>query len=405
VVTNLFHPDRGGGASVFSDLAYGLAERGHDVTVYAAYPYYPEWKNKSGANLWRVSEERLHGLTVRRFGMYVPGDPSRLGPRLAFELSFAACLMRSLASRRRFDAVMVFCPMMGAVVYGAARKLVHREPTWLNVQDIPADAASASGISTGGFAQRIAQGTQTALFNRSDVWSTIAPKMVDRLEGLRRKGQPIHLVPNFLNGSMAEAIAGHAVKAGRPPRRPLRLLYAGNIGKKQDLLAFCKRLATTGADFEFRIHGDGGEAEGVRAWVEAGGDPRFAFGSFLSEPEYVAALFDTDVFVITERAGVGASFMPSKLIPCIGTGTPILGVCDREGPLGREIGEHGLGKVITWPQIDELEVQLEQLAGDATAFEAMQRAALARATAYSREHVIATVERELAVLASGRAAR
>ena len=40
MVTNLFHPDRGGGASVFSDLCYGLAERGHDVTVYAAYPYY-----------------------------------------------------------------------------------------------------------------------------------------------------------------------------------------------------------------------------------------------------------------------------------------------------------------------------------------------------------------------------
>ena len=47
VVTNLFHPDRGGGASVFSDMCYGLVERGHDVTVYGAYPYYPEWRNKS----------------------------------------------------------------------------------------------------------------------------------------------------------------------------------------------------------------------------------------------------------------------------------------------------------------------------------------------------------------------
>src|SRR5262245_48055412 len=134
VVTNLFHPDRGGGASVFSDMCYGLVERGHEVTVYSAYPYYPEWTNKSNANLWRVAKEERCGVKVRRFGMYLPKNPSKFAPRVMFELSFTLSLMRSLLFFRRFDAVMVYCPVMGAAAYAAVRRLCYSEPIWLNVQ-------------------------------------------------------------------------------------------------------------------------------------------------------------------------------------------------------------------------------------------------------------------------------
>jgi colanic acid biosynthesis glycosyl transferase WcaI len=402
VVTNLFHPDRGGGASVFSDLCFGLAERGHDVTVYCAYPYYPEWQNTSHANLWRVTRERVNGVHVRRFGMYIPANPSRLGPRLLFELSFACGLMRSLVYLERFDAVMAFCPAMGSVAYAAARKLVYREPTWLNVQDIPADAAAASGISKGRLAGGLGQRVQSLLFNRADVWSTIAPKMVERLEGVRRRGQPVHLVPNFLNRSMADEISRHAVEVGRPVGRPARLLYAGNIGSKQDLVSLCAALHAVDVDFTFTIHGSGSEAGRVRDWVDSTGDDRFRFGGFLGEREFVDALFEADVFVITERAGVGASFMPSKLIPCIASGTPVLAVCDRDGPLGREVDDFELGLTLDWSDAESLGERLRRFVEDPSAVEDAQRSALARARAYERTHVIERVARELAGLASDR---
>lgn len=37
VVVNVFYPDRGGGAAVFSDMCYALAERGIDVTVHSVH--------------------------------------------------------------------------------------------------------------------------------------------------------------------------------------------------------------------------------------------------------------------------------------------------------------------------------------------------------------------------------
>jgi colanic acid biosynthesis glycosyl transferase WcaI len=399
VVTNLFHPDRGGGASVFSDMCFGLVERGHEVTVYGAYPYYPEWKNKSGANLWRIAHDSVQGVRVRRFGMYLPKNPSKFVPRVLFELSFMLSLMRSLFFFERFDVIMVYCPVMGAVAYSAVRKVFYRELLWLNVQDIPADAAAASGISRNRFTKWIGQFSQSVLFNRANVWSTIAPKMIERLKTVRRKSQPIHFVPNFLNRSMEASIDAHALKLGRAPNVPVKLLYAGNIGKKQGLLEFCQQLSSSQIEFTFRIHGDGGEAHCVRAWVESQGDRRFQFGEFLDERAFVAALFETDLFVITEKPGVGASFIPSKLIPCIATGTPVLCICDAQGPLGQEVNAHGLGMTLEWSDFSQLEIRLAALLRNPTRFAELQTNARERGQTYTRTPILDCVERELQLLA------
>jgi colanic acid biosynthesis glycosyl transferase WcaI len=331
-------------------------------------------------------------MTVLRHGLYLPAEPSRLVPRVLFELSFGLSLLRSLFRGGRHDAVMVFCPMLSEVLFASVRRFLLREPLWLNVQDIPADAAAASGISRSGWFNRAAGWLQRVVFNRADVWSTISPVMVDRLAPLRRRNQPLHLFPNWLNGSLADCVAALPTKQGRPPGRPMRLLYAGNIGKKQGLLEFCQRLAATGARFWFQIHGNGGEAEGVRQWVSGSGDARFVFGEFLDEAGFTRALYDTDFFVITEKSGSGASFIPSKLIPGIATGTPVLAICDRSGPLGREVLEAGLGALLGWSEIDQLPGLLSDIDGDAAMFHQWQANCVKHSRVYDREHVIPRME-------------
>lgn len=402
VVVNVFAPDRGGGAAVFSDLAYALAERGFEVTVRCAYPYYPEWRDKSGKNGLRIQRYTERGVAVERYGLFIPRNPNSLPQRLLYEASFFASLTRALRhDRGRFDATMVFCPLVGAVAYAGLRRRLFGGPLWLNVQDLSADAAAAGGITKGRAVTGLFARVQNALFNRADLWSSISPEMVERLAALRTGEQPILYLPNWLNRSMAEAIEALPEKVGRLPEGPLRLLYAGNIGTKQDLLRFCQALAASDAPFSFHIHGSGGRAEDVRAWVEQSGDARFVFGPFLDEPAFVRAIHDSDLFVISETAGSGGSFIPSKLIPAIATGTPILAVSDRESPLGQEVARAGLGPHFAWEELGDVPALLHTLAVAPEAIPDWQRAALARSAFYRRERVLDEYERALRAVLAG----
>lgn len=388
IIVNVFHPDRGGGGAIFSDLCYGLVERGYDVTVRCAYPYYPEWKDKSGKNGLRIDRYDEKGVHIERYGIFIPRDPRSLLQRLVYEASFFFSLSRSLHRGSRFDLVMTYCPLVGAVAFAGLNKMLYRKPLWLNVQDLSADAASASGIAKGSLVPRVLQAVQSLLFNQADVWSSISPVMVTRLEAIRTRKQNIHYLPNWLNASLANEIAKLPGKAGRGTDEPVRLLYAGNIGGKQDLLRLCQFLVGSNAPFLFRIHGNGAEASSIESWIRSSGDSRLAFGPFLNESQFAVALHETDFFVITEKTGSGGSFIPCKMIAGVASGTPILAVCDADTPLGTEVKEHHLGPWFAWNQISDVLVFLRHLPKKRELFKQWQENELAHATFYERDKTI-----------------
>ena len=233
VISMLYEPDFVGIAAIASDMCAELARRGHEVTVYTTYPYYPEWQRKSDANPWRIQEEVSGNITVRRHGLYIPSKPSHLVPRIAHELSFPLSLSRSLFSRRQFDMVMVFCPLLGSVAFAALRKVFQREPLWLNVQDLPAEAGRATGINGSKLFHFLGSTVQRALFSlRRRVEQHFAGDggTVGQVQAGQDNATPLSQLADRLSGRTCRSIA----QQGRPPaRQPLELLYCGTIGKKR----------------------------------------------------------------------------------------------------------------------------------------------------------------------------
>lgn len=396
VISMLYEPDCVGIAAIASDMCAGLAERGHDVTVYTTYPYYPEWQRKTDDDVWRIREEELSDVHVRRHGLFVPRHPSRLVPRLMHELSFTLSLTRSLFHRRQFDAVMVFCPLLGSVAFAALRKLFRREPLWVNVQDIPAEAGRATGINRSRFMHQFGSLAQKCLFRCGETWSSISPEMVGTLTKLSSDQTTIHLCPNWLTASLSQRIAKLPRRIGRVPEGPLKLLYCGTIGRKQALVQLCEAMRQSDLDFRFKIHGEGGEAAAVARWVQGAQDARFQFGTLLPEEDFVREIHAADWFVISETHGAGSSFLPSKLIPSISIGTPILAVADASGPLGNEMRKHELGVHVEWSEIAELSNKLRRFDEAPDRFIQLQENCIARASSYARQPAIERMEELIA---------
>ena len=223
VLVNHFSPDRGGGGAVYSDMCYALAERGVDVTVYCPYPFYPEWKDKSGRNglsLWRYRE---NDVAIVRYGFFIPSEPRSLWQRMLFEATLLVSLLRLVPSAIRHDAVMVFCPYFSAVVVAGVLKILLRKPIWLNVQDVATQAAVATGMVRSRWAARLLAATERFFFNRADIWSSISPVMIDKLKPLRNHGQPILFLPNWVDAALAKLLAEHPKPVPLLPRAPVRL--------------------------------------------------------------------------------------------------------------------------------------------------------------------------------------
>jgi len=402
VISSYFHPDRGGGSAVNTDLCHGLAARGIEVAVWTTYPHYPEWQDKSGMNGPKVRRESLGALQVERFGLFIPRRPGSLWQRMLYEASFLLSLLRRLPDMRHYDAVMAFSPLVSSLAVGALGAMLFRKPLWLNVQDLAAEAATAGGIVRQGLLSRLLKGTQAWLFNRADIWSTISPVMVQRLESLRRRNQPVLHLPNWLNESLAQEIRRLGSKPERPAGRPLRLLYAGNLGRKQNLVALLDALRRCESAFEFRLHGSGGDAEAVAQWFADNRDGRFQFGPFLDEAGFAAAIHACDLFVLPEIEGSGASFLPSKLTAVMAAATPVLCISDPDSPLGHEIASSQCGPMLRWEEASRLDELFASIARDPQLLLAWQRRSLERSAVFDRQRIIDEFELRLRELTQPR---
>jgi len=385
VVVNVFRPDLGGGV-LFADLCDGLAASGFDVTVRCAYPYYPQWRDISGQNGLTIRTEKHGELTVERFGLYIPSNPNSFLQRLIYEASFYLSLSRRPIRKGQFDAALVFCPLVGSVAWATAAARRAGIPLWLNVQDFSAQAAAAGGFaSTTGWLERI----QNHFFRKAPFWSSISEDMVSVLKSIPDSPDEIHLIPNWLHTSLGTLIDQSVAQRPNRPHQPVRLLYSGNIGGKQNLLAFCQKLAQLETPFHFRIHGEGGRADEVRTWIAQSRDERFEMRDLTDESGLVDALTSSDLYVITERPGSGSSFVPSKLIPGMTSRTPILAICDPDGPLGREVTDYGIGTRLDWNDLERLNGIFASIAQDPQIWRSWSENARRRSNFYSRERGIA----------------
>lgn len=404
VVSTYFSPDVCGIAPVVADLCDGLVDRGHEVAVLTSFPHYPEWKNKSDAWPWsRKTEQLPNGMQIVRHGAWVPSRPSGIVSRLLYESSMMFSLFRSLLFRRsQFDVIYAVCPSAGNLVYARLRTWITGEPVVINVQDIPAEAAGASGLA-GGFVKKIAMGVQKWLFRGGQSLTTISQPMVDCIQD--SVGQAAKLTPNWLVGEIADAVADSGAELDQEQLSKsasvVDLLYSGNIGNKQGLMDFCVYLRKSDLPFQFSINGCGSAYENLQEQLTQHPDDRILPGPLLDSGPFVERLKRATWFVITEKSGMGAAVMPSKLIPAVSFGIPILAVCDEDGALGRVVTGEKIGVRLGWDSLDDLQQRVLSVSPEQRS--AMKENCLRVAKTYDRRIGLSSVEQIIfnAVKASG----
>lgn len=391
LITNLFHPDELAGAALYTDLALYLKERGDDVRITTTFSYYPAWKVRDEDRGVSLRDETFACIPVRRVRMYVPQRPTGLN-RILSDLSFFWSLVIKAPDKDwQPDVVITASPMLSQCLAQRFLYVGKNVPRMIIVQDFVVDAAlELKFLNVPGLAQLLFWIERWA-FESAGTLVTISPGMIEKLRSKIKNSRRTVLLPNWIHGSLQSEIKS---QAHTPEiRQRATLLYSGNVGVKQGLTDFVSDFKSCDSEWSLKIHGGGAEASALRTRVADAQSIKVC--GVLEQDEYVRELRRATACLVTQKPGVGANFLPSKLLPALATGTPVLAVCERSSPLGTEVIAGGFGEVVEPGNTAMLTAVLKKWGVSPPLLADMSRKALSRAELYSREKILAEYAREL----------
>jgi colanic acid biosynthesis glycosyl transferase WcaI len=143
IVTQYFWPE----SFRINDLALGLNEKGHQVTVLTGMPNYPDGHFFQGYGFFKNVRQNYHGVKVMRSPLLPRGNGK--GFRLALNyLSFAffASLLAPVFCRGKFDLIFIYEPSPITVCLPALLlKKLKSAPVMFWMQDLWPESLSATG--------------------------------------------------------------------------------------------------------------------------------------------------------------------------------------------------------------------------------------------------------------------
>ncbi len=386
-----YWPEATGIAPYTTALAEHLARRGARVTVLTGMPHYPAWRVfPTYRGRVRVCE-RVRGVDLQRFRLYVPGRQTATR-RALFELSFALHVLLR-ARPMGPDVVIGVIPNLGAGLLAAAFARRAGAPFGLVFQDLCGPAAVQSGLPGGGPAARAARTLEWGLARRAAAVAVVAPGFRRYLEAGGVPADRIVLVRNFVHlGPPRRPPAAVRAALGLPADAWL-CLHAGNMGYKQDLgnLLACARLALGEAP---RLHlalvGDGSQRRALEA--EAAGLSNVSMLPLQPEEAFPDVLAAADVLLVNQRPSVRDMSLPGKLTAYFAAGRPVVAAVADDSETAAEVRAAGAGPVVAPGDPAVLLAALRALAADPERSARYGR----QAQAYARAHLGA--ERALAGL-------
>lgn len=381
--------------------------RGHQVRMVTSFAYYPAWK-KSPEDRGRLARtDRINRVPVHRCWHFVPAKVSTL-KRILHEGSF---VMFSFLRQLALPAPDVYVVVSPPLLLGAAAWLlgrIKRRPFVFHVQDLQPDAAAGLGMLKAGRLVRALYALEAFAYRKAARVSGIMPGM---LEAFRRKGVPASKLILFPNGVVLPDPSG-APPAGRFrashgfAQDDFLVVYSGNLGMKQGLdvlVQAARHMENT--KVRLIICGEGAQRDHLASLIQEHRLSNVAMLPLQADGAYQEMLVDADVCVITQQAGSGGFFFPSKLLTTLAWSKPVLTVADRESELVRALEAGAFGVNVSPGDPVAVAAAMQKLAADRTRLRDYAAAGRHYVSQFAMDRVLSDFTAEMERVAAERSAR
>ncbi len=319
-----------------NDLALGLKERGHEVTVLTGVPNYPEGRIYPGYGLFS-SKDTYAGIPIIRVPL-LPRGRSKGMRLIANYISFfvMASVLGLLRTRGKFDGVFAFEPSPITVgIPAILLKWRHRAPLLFWVLDLWPDTLTATGAVRSPWVLQQVDRLVRWVYRHSDRVLTQSRGFIPFVQNQDVPLEKICYFPSWAE----DVFRPVQLPADAPERQEMppgfRIVFAGNIGVSQSFGTILDAAERTRhiPEIQWVILGDGRE----RAWVQQQVQSRrlerhvtlLGRRPMETMPRYFSL---ADALLVTlKREPIFALTIPAKVQDYLACGKPILASLDGEG--------------------------------------------------------------------------
>jgi colanic acid biosynthesis glycosyl transferase WcaI len=402
-----YAPEFTGIAPHSAALCKFLLGQGHDVEMVTSFPYYPTWQKRpeDRGRLYRT--DLVNCVPAHRCWHFVPARVSAL-KRIFHEGSFVIMsTLRALFLRRPDVFVVVSPPLLLGVAAWLVGK-VKRAPFVFHVQDMQPDAAVGLGMLKRNWFTRALYALEAFAYRHAARVSGITRGMLATFQGKGVAESKLIYFPNAIDLKNEEPAPqrGEFRKRHGFPEDEFLAVYAGNLGVKQGLEVLLETAALLRDQrIRFLICGDGAQRETLAARAREMKLPNFSMLPLQAGRDYRALLVDADVCFITQQAGAGNSFFPSKLLGLLAESKPVVTVAASECELALSLRKGNFGVNVPPGQPRELAALLDSLAKDPQRLAVYGAAGRRYVEQFEKSSVMRNFAQELQAVGGSRAPR
>lgn len=350
IVTQYFWPE----SFRINDLAKGLTEMGHQVTVLTGKPNYPGGRFFQGYKFLGGHQEKYGNVDVIRVPLFARGSGGKFRLVLNYiSFAFFASVLGPLRYRGKVDAIFVYEPSPVTVGLPAlVMKAFKKAPIVFWVQDLWPETLYATGMVSTVWLLSLVESLVRFIYRGSDLILVQSRGFIEAIERLGVSPSKIRYFPNSAEDLYKIEHNQFPQEAVLNLPQGFRVMFAGSVGVAQDfetILEAAEKLRLY-KDIQWIILGDGH----MLPWVQDQIRRREIIGTMhllgRHPVESMPVYFNqADVMLVTLRKDpVFAMTIPAKLQSYLACAKPVVAALDGEG--ARVIEESGAG--ITVPSGD-----------------------------------------------------
>jgi colanic acid biosynthesis glycosyl transferase WcaI len=319
-----------------------FAERGHEISAFTAFPYYPQWEVQQDYRRRLWASERRKGVRIFRGWAYIPGRV-RTVRRILHEATFvASSCLNALARWPKPELIFVTSPPLALGLSAVFLSSLWKVPYVFHVADLQPDTALDLGMFG---SKRVARGLyrlERLAYERAALVSTLTDAMRNKIVAKGIHPEKVELFSDWVDPSLFALPAGLSAQSWRDSvnlNGKFLVVHAGNMGVKQglDVVLDAADLTRHDSQIVYLLVGDGAQ----RPFLENRARD-FRLGNVLFFPlqpreTFMKLLAASDVCLVTQQRTVADVVFPSKLITLMAAARPVIASVGTQSEVARTV--------------------------------------------------------------------